>query len=289
MADQSEKNSNTLAIIAGGGTLPPSVAAIAQQDGRDLHVIAFRGSADRTIERFPHTWINIGELGKLLKTLEQEHCSQLVILGTVRRPNLSELKFDLGALANMSRILSLTIGGDNSMLSNIVDFFEGKGYQVVGAHQVAPELLAAVGEMTCRKPDSDDLRDIRLGFEVVTRLGELDIGQAAVVARNHVLAVEAAEGTDRMLERCKDIRPWGGGFKPRRGVLVKGAKPGQDMRIDLPTIGPRTVQGAAEAGLAGIAVAAGRVLVADRAAVVEAADAAGLFVTGIDADKARSD
>jgi DUF1009 family protein len=284
MAKSESSQSNRLGIVAGGGAMPVTVAAAAQSAGRPVHIIGIRGFADAAIEAYPHSWVAIGELGKLLKLLNEKECRQIVIVGTVKRPDFTKIKFDLGAIANMAAILSWTVGGDTSMLSGIVGFFESKGHEVIGAHEIAPALLAEPGPLGRYKPGKEDLEDIRTGLAVVRALGKLDVGQAVVVARKYVLAVEAAEGTDRMLERCTGLRPWGARkLKSKRGVLVKSAKPGQDRRIDLPAIGPETLRRAAEAGLAGIAVAAGEVLIADRDALVEQANKAGLFVVGVDA------
>jgi DUF1009 family protein len=265
-----------LAILAGGGSLPLSVAEAATASGRAVHIIGIAGEADQTIERFPHAWVKWGEVGKLFATLEERGCRDLVIVGGVTRPDLANVKFDLGAIRNLPRLLRLGLGGDDNVLSALVRFFEDKGYRVQSASEVAPDLLAGDGRLGTKEPSAEDRADIETGFRVVEALGRLDVGQAAVVVKGHVLAVEAAEGTDAMLARCAGLRRG----RERAGVLVKAPKPGQEERVDLPTIGPDTVHKAADAGLAGIAVAASRVLMADRAATVAAADEHGLFLFG---------
>jgi DUF1009 family protein len=270
-----------LGIIAGKGPLPCVVAEAALARGLPFHIVGIRGEASEAIERFPHTWIKWGEVSKLFGALETNGCRDLVIIGGVSRPDLSNVKFDLGAIKNLPFILSLGKGGDDSVLSRIVDYLEGKGYRVHGAEDVAPELLAEEGVLGQKIPSAVDRVDIEIGFQVVSALGHLDIGQAAVVARGRVLAVEAAEGTDAMLARCGDLRQSGRVHQQGpSGVLVKAPKPGQEDRVDLPTIGTETVRRAASAGLAGIAIAAGRVLVVERAATVTAADELGLFLSG---------
>ena len=255
-----------LGILAGGGPLPCVVAEAAIARGLALHIVAIRGESREEIERFPHTWIKWGEIGKMLAAFDAAHCRDLVIIGGVTRPYL----------------LSLSIGGgDDRVLSSIVRFFEGKGYRVHGAGDVAPELLAGEGTLGDKSPSTADKADIEMAFKVVRALGRLDVGQAAVVVKGHVLAVEAAEGTDAMLLRCVELRELGWTRRRNRaGVLVKAPKPGQEERVDLPTIGPETVRKAAAAGLAGIAVAAGQVLIAERAATIEAANEHGLFLLG---------
>jgi UDP-2,3-diacylglucosamine hydrolase len=270
-----------LAIIAGSGTLPSALAAAARAKGRPVHVLAIRGEAQPSISRLPHTWLKWGEVGKLFATLDEQGCRDLVIIGAVTRPDLANVKFDFGAIRNLPFLLHLGVGGDDHVLSSVVRFLEGKGYRVRGAGEVAPELLAGEGTLGAKAPSPDDRADIDLGFRVVAALGRLDIGQAAVVNKGRVLTVEAAEGTDAMLARCAELRQ--ASASRRRGlsgVLVKAPKPGQEERVDMPTIGPDTAEKAARAGLAGIAVAAGKLLIADRAATIAAADAEGLFLFG---------
>lgn len=270
-----------LGIIAGRGPLPCVVAEAAQARGLPLHIVAIRGEASDAIERFPHTWIKWGEVGKLFGALDSNGCRDLVIIGGVDRPDFANVKFDFGAVKNLPFILSLGKGGDDHVLSRIVSFLESKGYRVHGAEDVAPDLLAGAGVLGQKAPSAEDRADIEMAFRVVSALGRLDIGQAAVVAKGHVLAVEAAEGTDAMLARCAELRRSGRVHQQKQtGVLVKAPKPGQEDRVDLPTIGPETVRRAAASGLAGIAVAAGRVLVAEPAATVKAADELGLFLLG---------
>jgi DUF1009 family protein len=269
-----------LGIIAGRGPLPCVVAASAAARGLPLHIVAIRGEAREEIERFPHTWVKWGEIGKMFGALDKNGCGDLVIIGGVNRPDFSNVKFDLGAIKTLPFILSLGKGGDDHVLSRVVRFFETKGYRVHGAGDVAPELLAGEGVLGDKAPSAEDQADIETAFRVVSALGRLDVGQAAVVARGHVLAVEAAEGTDAMLARCAELRELGKTRRDRAGVMVKAPKPGQEERVDLPTIGPETMLKAAAAGLAGVAVAAGRVLLAERAATIEAANQHGLFLVG---------
>jgi DUF1009 family protein len=275
------KISGPLGIIAGGGVLPCVVADAAAARGLQLHIVGIRGEASDAIERHPHTWIKWGEIGKLFAALDKHGCRDLVIIGAVTRPDVANFKLDFGAIKNLPFLVSLGMGGDDHVLSSVVRFLERKGYRVHGADDVAPELLAEVGVLGKHAPSAESRADIALGFEVVRALGALDVGQAAVVAKGYVVAVEAAEGTDAMLDRCAELRRSGRARgRGLVGVLVKAPKPGQEERVDLPTIGPETVNRAAAASLAGIALAAGQVLMAERAAIIEAADRHGLFLFG---------
>lgn len=272
-----------LSIIAGGGNIPLTVAKAAQNSGRDVHIFGLTDAASPDIEQYPHHWINFGHIGRILSVSRQKNCTDLVIVGAARRPRLRDLRIDFGAFINLPSLFGWTVGGDDSVLTGIIHFFESKGLKVFGAHEIAPELIAGDSAFTRKKPGKVDLVDIEIGLKVIQALGVLDVGQAAVVSHKYVLAVEAAEGTDRMLERCKDLNRWGkASNRKRSGVLVKCAKPKQERRIDLPTVGPETVRRASQAGLAGIALAANDVLIVDRDDFVKEANSAGLFVVGID-------
>lgn len=276
---------NRIGIICGGGSLPSELAHAAIASGCGVHLIGIAGEADKRIENYPHSWIKWGEFGRMFHVLEQENCKDIVIIGTVTRPDLSQVRLDFGAVKMLPFIVSLLSGGDNSVLSNIVKFFESKGFQVRGAHEIAPNLLSPSGVVSRLSPEAADHDDIEIGLNVILAMAPFDVGQAVVVARGHVLGVEAAEGTDDMLRRCRDLRQWGAKTRTQRsGVLIKCPKPGQDLRIDLPTIGPRTLEFAAEAGLNGIAVRAGHVLLADRTDLQLTADRHKLFVIGVDHD-----
>ena len=260
--------------------MPIAVARAAARSGRSVHVVALEGEADAAVAEFAHTWVPWGAIGAIFAALEAHGCRDLVIVGGVRRPGLRRIRPDLGFFTNLPAILKLLRGGDDALLTRIVRFFESRGIRVVGAHEVAPELTAPAGPFGRHAPAAGDQGDIAHGLALVAALGPLDVGQAAIVRGGRVVAIEGAEGTDRMLERAQRLR-----LASPAGVLVKRPKPGQELRIDMPAIGPRTVERAAEARLSGIAVLAGRVLVADREETVRRADAADLFIAGIAMDE----
>ncbi len=275
---ESPQQAQRIGIIAGGGSLPVAVAEAARASGYSPFIIGLTGNASTGIERFPHVYAGIGQIGLTLRTLRREGCQRIVLVGSLRRPDLFRLKLDAGFFRHFPELLRFFKGGDDAVLRRVARFFEAQGFAVAGVHEVAPRLLAPPGAFSALSPDKAAMEDIRLGFRVARALGSFDIGQGAVVARQYVLAVEAAEGTDAMLRRCRDLNNWG--FKSRKGILVKAPKPGQDLRLDMPVIGPCTVELASEAGLAGIAVAAGAVLLAEQQELVEKADKRGLFLYG---------
>jgi DUF1009 family protein len=274
-------NKEPLAIVCGGGRLPLRIADAVAERGRPVFLLAIHGAAEREIERHPHAWIKLGEARLPLRLLAQNGCREVCIIGNLTRPPLGALKFDRVSLRLATRLARLWLGGDDRLLSGIARILEGEfGLKIVSAQDVVPEILAPEGSLTRRQPTGSDFSDMDKGFALLRALGPHDVGQTVVVAEGRVLAVEAAEGTDAMIERVGELRRQDG--PPRGGgVLVKGPKPAQDRRLDLPTIGPRTVEGAARAGLAGIAVAAGATILAEREVMVSAADRANLFIFGV--------
>jgi hypothetical protein len=276
-----------LAIICGGGALPFAVADAVMRRGRRVVLFPVRGWVDpRAVAGYPHHFIEIGRYGSFRRQAAAEGCRDVVMIGTVLRPALRQIRFDWEALRELPSIIAMFRGGDNHLLSSLARLLEKRGFRLLGAHEVAPEILMPQGAIGRREPDARDRADIERGVALLSAVGPFDVGQAVVVAQNHVLAIEAAEGTDRMLARIAELRGSGRVRSPiGTGALVKMPKPAQDRRFDLPAIGPPTVTGAARAGLAGIAVMAGATIVAEPAEVAAAADAAGIFVTGIGPDE----
>ncbi|ADZ70530.1 LpxI family protein [Polymorphum gilvum] len=272
-----------IGIIAGGGALPVQIVADLRARGEPVLVVAIRDEAAPELAATADAELGWGQIGQLFKTLKRGGCDRVLLIGAVsRRPDFASVVGDLGTMRRLPTILKALIGGDDSLLTRVIGLFEADGLRVVGVPDVAPSLLAPAGRICGREPADGALRDLRLAHKAVARLGELDIGQAAVALGGRVIALEGAEGTDAMLERCAGLRASGRvRAKGRAGVLVKAAKPGQDLRVDLPTIGPRTIDLAVAAQLAGIAIEAGRSLIAQQDETVARAEAAGLFLYGL--------
>ena len=265
-----------LGIIAGGGGLPRRLIESCHAAGRDIFVLALTGAAEpATIRDVSHAWCRLGAAATGLALLRQNHVSELVLAGGIQRPSLAALRPDWRAAKLLARIGYRTLG-DNGLLSAVVKELEGEGFRVIGPDQLLDRALAPEGPISRVQPDAQAEADIERGLRVARALGALDIGQAVVVQQGLVIGVEAIEGTDELLRRCAMLRRDGPG-----GVLVKVEKPDQEHRADRPTIGPRTVELAAQTGLRGIAIEAHSTIVLDRDEVVEAADRAGLFVVGI--------
>ena len=283
MGDRVPEISSPIGLVAGGGALPFAVAESLAARGIEPIFFALKGICDpEKVSRFRHHWISVGQIGKVVRLLRNENCRDLVFIGTLVRPALSEIRLDWGTVRAMKHILAAFRGGDDHLLSGVGRILERDGFRMVGIKDVAPDLLMPAGCLTRTAPDSSATADIAKGQDVLRALGPFDIGQAVVVIDGHVVGVEGIEGTDALLVRIAQLRAEGRiRTKPGRGVLVKTPKSGQDLRYDLPTLGPRTIENAASAGLAGVAVAAGNTLVAEPQALVNAADASGLFVVGL--------
>jgi len=272
-----------LALICGGGELPLAVADSAKKHGRDLVLFPISGHADpATVFRYRHHWLRVGQFGAFTRLAKAAGCRDVVWIGALVRPSLWSLRPDLLAIRSLPKIIRAYRGGDNHLLTGVSKLFEEQGFRLVGAHEVAPEILVPEGALGRVEASERDREDITFGFEYLRASGAFDIGQAVVVAGKRIVAVEAAEGTDQMVARVAELRASGRmGVPSGIGVLVKAPKPGQDHRFDLPSIGPRTVAGVAGAGLAGIAVVSGKTVIADAESVVREADHAGIFVVGV--------
>lgn len=270
-----------VAIICGGGSFPQTVAEAVLRQGRRAVLFPLRGFADPDmVKRFPHHWMKIGQVGWFLKTARNEGVRDVIMIGSLVRPAISQLALDWQTLLVLPRVVRAYYGGDDHLLSGVARIFEHHGFRLLGAHEVAPDILVPEGVLGSRKPNETDNADIARGLALLRAIGPYDVGQAVVLSNNHVLALEASEGTDHMLERVAELRRSGRIRTQKGGVLVKAPKPGQDRRFDLPSIGPRTIEGALRAGLSGVAVIAGGTIVAEPQALIDAADKAGLFVIG---------
>ena len=263
-----------LGIVAGAGDLPQRIADAARGAGRDVFVLGLEGFAQPPL---PQAWVRLGAAAQGIDILRAQGVTELVLAGGVRRPSLLALRPDLRTAKFVAKI-GMRALGDDGLLRAIVAELEGEGFRVVGADTILNAALAPEGVLGKIVPDEIARGDVARGVTAARALGALDIGQAVVVQQGVVLGVEGTEGTDALVARCASLALDGPG-----GVLVKMAKPGQERRADLPTIGPDTVVRAADAGLRGIAVEAGAALILDRAETIAAADARGLFIVGVPA------
>lgn len=274
-------------IVAGGGRLPLEVADAVEASGRKVVIVGIEGEADLVLEHAGARAFRWGQVGGAIDYLAGQNVHDLVFVGAItRRPDFHAIRLDAGTLRRVPRIVRALVGGDDSVVRKALALVEAEGFQVKGIAEVAPSLLAREGALGGRAPQPEEIADARLGMRALAALGPFDVGQSAVVIRGRIVAVEAAEGTDRMLARVKELKESGRLPSREGGVLVKRTKPGQEIRTEVPTIGAATVAKAAAARLSGIVLEAGRTIVADRQATVAAADQARLFIFAMPGEEA---
>lgn len=265
-----------LGIIAGGGRLPALLAAACESEGREFFVIALEGAADMgAAAAWPHVCVRLGAVGEMFSALKQAGVAEVVMAGGVKRPTLASFRPDAVAAKLVARHgAKLFFAGDDAALKVAIGALEEEGFRVIGADDVLGGLLAPAGVLTRAQPDVLACEDIAFGMKAAKALGARDAGQAVVVENGAVLGEEDAGGTDALIMRC-------GPFSKGRAILVKAKKPAQEVRADLPAVGPETIRRLHEARMMGVAVEAGGALLLDRAEMTRLADAYSLFVAAV--------
>jgi DUF1009 family protein len=270
-----------LGIIAGGGELPVLLAEHCAGEKRDYFVARIEPFAAAALARHPGAAHGLGEMGARMAAMKAAGVDAVVLIGQVPRPDLRTFKLDEGGQRMLPALIAAAAQGDDALLRAVLEGHQREGFAVVGAEAVMADLLASAGAWGAHAPSASQRADIVKGARIAAAIGAFDVGQGVVVCDGLVLAVEAQEGTDRMLARVAELpAALRGDSQHRRGVLVKRPKPIQERRVDLPVVGMQTLEGAARAGLAGIAVEERGALVVRRAALAAAADEAGLFLYG---------
>ena len=275
-----------IGLIAGGGDLPKHVVRAAEQGGHDVSVIALKGFAEAS-DFTDVKSLGLAEFGKMTKALKKVKATHICFAGIVKRPDFKKLKPDLKAMFHMGGAIKAAKQGDDALMRYLLELFEKEGFEVIAPQDVCKSLLLPEGILGSVPLSVAHKEDAKTACKIASKIGALDIGQAAVVCQGVVLAVEAQEGTDAMLKRVADL-PFEirGSVTERKGVLAKMIKPTQETRVDLPTIGPATIENAAAAGLAGIVAEGGGAFIIDREKVIALADEAGLFIAGLPSSKA---
>jgi hypothetical protein len=276
-------NQVPIALLAGRGGLPYALLQVFQKQNRPFVILAFKGQTDKNIiKNFPHLWLHFGEAGKALRYLKENQVQEIVMAGAISRPTMSEIRPDWEGVKWLAKIGSKALGDDN-LLKIIIKMIEEQGYKVVGPDDILANLLSPQGNLSSFEPDEQAWRDIGRGVEILSALSPVDVGQAVVIQEGLVLGIEAIEGTDALIERAGALQRPGLG-----GVLIKTAKPQQEQRADLPTIGLETIRKAFAAGLRGIAVEAGRTLFLNQEESIKLAQEKGLFIVGLESAQCRT-
>ena len=266
-----------IGIIAGGGSLPEKIAKACINDGKEVFIIALKNqSTSRQLDDYPCEWIKMGEVKYGIDILRKEGVGDLVFAGPVTRPSLRELNLDGWAMSKTIK-LGLRWLGDDSILSALVNTLEDEGFNIHGPEELLENSLCKLGPYGKHSPTETQWEDIKHGLKIARGIGELDIGQSAVVQQGMVLGVEGIDGTDALIERCGPLQRSGKG-----AILTKTCKPQQERRIDLPTIGLQTVSALVKNRFSGVVIEAAKTLVLDEEALTKLANDSGLFVYGIE-------
>ncbi len=265
-----------LGIVAGDGELPKLVIEACQQQGRPYFVMALKGHANPEFMPADATWVRLGSVGKTFDLAHENGVEDVLMIGAVRRPTLSELRPDWKGVKFFAKAGVKSLG-DDGLLKAVIHEIEQDGFHVIGADEILTDSLSKVGLYGKVKPTAQNKEDIAKGYQVAKILGQADVGQSVIVADGLVLGVEAIEGTDALIKRCKELHR-----SDIKGVLVKVKKPNQERRADLPTIGVQTIENAAASGLAGVAIEKDSAFIVNKDAVVQKANELGLFLIGID-------
>lgn len=267
-----------LGIIAGGGQLPNLLAEHCLAQEIPFHMVVFKGQPQPTNAQLSQvTELSLGQVGKVIKTLKKEEVSHLVMVGDLEKPSLFDLKIDLKGLKILNRIRTKH---DDALLTSVCHSLEEEGFKILGAHEIREDLLMPSGLLTKKKPSEEQQSDIKIGLEAVKLLGSLDIGQAAVIKDGVVLGVEGAEGTKELIARCALLR----GKKGKGGILIKAAKPKQNLKVDMPTIGLNTIKQLSDLHYDGITVLSRTALFIEQKEAIKKADKNRLFICGVNGD-----
>lgn len=264
-----------LGLIAGSGLLPGTVADLYANSGGKVYVAII----DDELGNFPlsnhrYKQFSIGSVGKILAYFTENNVSEIVMIGAVKRPDLTKIKPDLVGSVLLAKILKQKFLGDDNLLKTVAKFIESKGFRVISPKTILNLNIYSKLYNTVNQPREKDKEDIQLGIKLLTSLGNMDVGQSVIVENGCVLGIEAAEGTDNLIRRCEMLRKAESG-----GVLVKMPKANQDLRLDLPTIGPDTAFYLAKHGYNGLAVAEGSVLIVEPQKTIDILDANNLFLS----------
>lgn len=271
---QKPQEKEALGLIAGGGVFPLMVADAARDRGLRVVAVAHEGETDPLLaEKVDEiAWIKLGQLGHLLKVLKKAGVTKTVMAGTINKKKMFEnVRPDLRGLTLMSK---LAIFHDDDILRAVARELQREGIHIVSSAEHLPELLAPRGNLTRRKPNQEEREDVEFGWKIAKELGRLDIGQCVVVRRKTVLAMEAIEGTNETILR-------GGKLAKEKAVVVKVSKPNQDMRFDVPAVGPDTIEVMAQVKASVLAIEAGKTLIFDKLGMISYADRSRIVIVSL--------
>jgi DUF1009 family protein len=268
-------NLENLAIFAGRGKLPQMLIEDCQKKGRKFAIFQLDGeNYEEDYSAFNPVKLGYGEVERFLSEMKKHQIKNLVFVGGVTKPNFSSLKVDKKGAILVSKILANKILGDNAVLNSVVKFFEKEGFKILRIDELLDCVISKKGVLTKTAPSHENLDDIALGVKAIKNFSHFDVGQSLVVAQKQIIAVEALEGTDEMIKRCKNLPV----AYLQNSVLVKMKKAKQNKKADLPTIGLATIENCFDSQIKGIAIEAGSTLVLQKDEVIAKADTLGMFL-----------
>ena len=270
----------TLGIIAGEGEMPITVMKSAVLKKIPFVVLNISKRKIRRKSNIKVINLTVGEIGKGIDFLKKHKCQKIVFAGKPNRPKFSELKIDYKGLKYLPKIMSSLKIGDSAIFSSIINIFESQGFQVIAPQDIADDLVSKENFLTNKKPNKQDILDIKKGISIMKSIGKFDIGQAIIVSNGLTVAIEGIEGTDLLIKRSKILLDKLGSKSKKQGVLVKLPKPTQDRRIDLPTIGTRTVKLCQKINISGIAIQSNGTIILEKTKTIKSANQKGLFLFG---------
>ncbi|MBH20754.1 MAG: hypothetical protein CML98_03135 [Rhodobiaceae bacterium] len=273
------KSYNKLAIIAGFGSLPLQVINDAISKDWDVTIFSIDGSFKSNSKNHNIIELSYLNIKKIFNILEKNNIKNLTMIGYIPRPNNMSAYLNLSNIFFYLKFRNIMNSGDSSLFNNLIKFIEGKGYNIIGAHQISDNLTLTKGLYSTTRIGGKENDNIKIANNIANKIGDLDIGQSVVVARERVLAVEAAEGTNSMLKRIIDLRI---ASPDKGGVFFKTSQKIQDKRVDMPTIGPKTIDLVIKANLSGIAITQGDVIVLEYDKIIKLINENNLFFIVID-------
>ncbi len=273
-----KKIEGKLAIFAGRDKLPQILIENCQKNQIDFQLFLLESEKyEIDYSKFNPIKIKYGEVEKFLNEIKKQNIKNLVFIGAVTKPNFKEIKVDKTGAILLAKILASKILGDDAVLKTVINFFEKQGLKILQIHDLLDDILAKKGVLTKNSPTKEDYENIEIAKKAIRNFSEFDVGQALIVAQKQIIAVEALEGTDEMIKRCKNLKI---DYK-ENAILVKMSKFKQSAKADLPTIGVETIKNCHESKIKGIAIQALKTLIINKEEVIKTANDLQIFIIAI--------
>lgn len=272
------KSINNLAIIAGRGQIPNMIIEKCKKENIRYKLFLLNGEKyEESYENEDPTILKYGEISQLIKILKEENINNLIMAGGVTKPDFKSIKVDTKSAKLLTKILAKKLLGDESVLNSVVTFFEKEGLNILKIHDFLDNIVSKKGNLTDTKPSKEDLENIKIAKDAIQTFSKFDIGQSVLIAQKQIIAVEAVEGTDEMIKRCKNLNIE---YK-KSAILVKMNKKNQSDKADLPTIGVKTIENCINSNIKGIAIKSELTLIIEKEKVIDLANKNEVFIVAV--------